>query len=103
MSRSRMMVFQSVHRRRSITFFLLKKLKNMNQCLRHKSSRVFFSVLMLLVVTIFIGCGDSEMDKNPKGYDLIKGEKFIMPESLLEISGIAFHKGNSDTVYAIQD
>ncbi|MBN8879441.1 MAG: SdiA-regulated domain-containing protein [Sphingobacteriales bacterium] len=26
-----------------------------------------------------------------------------MPESLLEISGISFYKGNNDTVYAIQD
>jgi hypothetical protein len=37
------------------------------------------------------------------GYDLSAPEKFILPESLLEISGIAFHQGNSDTVYAIQD
>lgn len=36
-------------------------------------------------------------------YNLEKPEKFIMPESLLEISGIAFHQGSPDTVYAIQD
>lgn len=40
---------------------------------------------------------------NPAGYDLNHPEKFIMPESLLEISGITFHKGNNDTIYAIQD
>lgn len=40
---------------------------------------------------------------SPKGYDLNHPEKFNMPESLLEISGIAFYKDKSDTVYSIQD
>lgn len=40
---------------------------------------------------------------SPAGYDLEHPEKFNMPESLLEISGIAFYKGKSDTVYSIQD
>lgn len=34
---------------------------------------------------------------------MTKHEKFFMPESLREISGIAFHNHKSDTVYAIQD
>jgi DNA-binding beta-propeller fold protein YncE len=38
-----------------------------------------------------------------KDYDLSKPEKFNMPESLFEISGIAFIDGKADTVYAIQD
>ena len=38
-----------------------------------------------------------------KDYDLSKPEKFNMPESLAEISGIAFNQGNADTIYAIQD
>jgi hypothetical protein len=38
-----------------------------------------------------------------KGYDITSPEKFFMPESLHEISGISFYKNNSDTVYAIQD
>jgi uncharacterized protein YjiK len=42
-------------------------------------------------------------DKNLNGYNLHAPEKFVMPESLLEISGIAFNKGDSDTLYAIQD
>ncbi|ALL08873.1 SdiA-regulated family protein [Pedobacter sp. PACM 27299] len=40
---------------------------------------------------------------SPAGYDLEHPEKFNMPESLLEISGIAFYKGKPDTVYSIQD
>ncbi len=37
------------------------------------------------------------------GYDLANPEKFNMPESLLEISGIAFNNFDPTTVYAIQD
>jgi hypothetical protein len=40
---------------------------------------------------------------SPAGYDLNHPQKIIMPESLHEISGIAFYKGNPDTVYAEQD
>ena len=40
---------------------------------------------------------------SPKGYDFTKPDKFNMPSSLLEISGIAFRNANSDTVYSIQD
>jgi hypothetical protein len=40
---------------------------------------------------------------NPSGYDLNKPEKFDMPDALKEISGIAFYKGNKDTIYAEQD
>jgi hypothetical protein len=40
---------------------------------------------------------------NPKGYDLLKPEKFNMPESLLEISGITFFNGSSDMLYAEED
>ena len=41
--------------------------------------------------------------KTPPEYDLNKPDKFVMPGSLLEISGISFYKGKNDTVYAIQD
>lgn len=40
---------------------------------------------------------------SPKGYNLTQPEKFNMPSSLLEISGIAFHNGDSKIVYSIQD
>ena len=40
---------------------------------------------------------------SPNGYDLNQKIKFLMPESLQEVSGICFKNGNPDTVYAIQD
>ncbi|WP_316811583.1 SdiA-regulated domain-containing protein [Pedobacter heparinus] len=63
----------------------------------------------LYVVLLFSILGTSAC-KNPRnkytspaGYDFSKPDKFNMPSSLLEISGIAFNVGNSDTVYSIQD
>ena len=62
---------------------------------------IFSSILLALVI---IACGSSEKTKEESHeYDLHNPDKFNMPESLYEISGIAFNKGNSDTVYAIQD
>lgn len=50
------------------------------------------------------GCNSEEdVVKTPREYNLDKPERFSMPESLLEISGICFNKGISDTIYAIQD
>ena len=50
------------------------------------------------------GCKDSASDvQTVKNYELDRPEKFFMPESLLEVSGITFYKGNPDTVYAVQD
>ena len=40
---------------------------------------------------------------SPKGYNLNSPEKFIMPEDLLEISGIAFQNTDGKTIYSIQD
>ena len=67
------------------------------------------SVTKLFIATLFsslltLGCKLSpEAGKTVKHYQLDKPDKFFMPESLLEISGITFYKGESDTVYAIQD
>jgi len=65
-------------------------------------------VLMIAAVTgmmlLLEACSSAETkDASPKEYDLEKPERFAMPESLLEISGISFDKGNNDTIYAIQD
>ena len=58
----------------------------------------------LLTGIILAGCGVSSREQvKVDHYNLGKPEKFSMSESLLEISGICFHNGNSDTVYAIQD
>ena len=44
-----------------------------------------------------------EAKSNPPGYDLQQPEKFSLTESLLEISGVAFKNGESDTIFAVQD
>ncbi len=60
--------------------------------------------LPLFVLLSSYGCKPSaQVFTSPKGYDLNNPEKFNMPESLLEISGIAFHHLKSDTIYSIQD
>lgn len=53
-----------------------------------------------------ISCADkakSAFGGSPKGYNLNKPVKYYMPDDLLEISGIAFKNGKSDSVYAEQD
>lgn len=58
----------------------------------------------VLAGIILVGCGVSSREQViVDHYNLGKPEKFSMSESLLEISGICFYRGNSDTVYAIQD
>ncbi|WP_229216712.1 SdiA-regulated domain-containing protein [Dyadobacter sp. 3J3] len=58
----------------------------------------------IFLTACFIGCSNShENEQTLKDYNLESPEKFFMPESLFEISGIAFQKGNPDTIYAIQD
>lgn len=67
-----------------------------------KSTKLTF--LILLFLASLSGCNSQQKEHVAyKDYDLEKPEEFNMPESLFEISGIAFNKGNSDTVYAIQD
>jgi hypothetical protein len=39
----------------------------------------------------------------PHGYDLGAPKKYVVSESLHEISGICFLRGNADTMYAIED
>jgi hypothetical protein len=68
-----------------------------------------YTVTMILgtwlsIIGIGSGCTNShENEQTLKNYNLEAPEKFFMPESLFEISGITFNKGESDTVYAIQD
>jgi hypothetical protein len=51
-----------------------------------------------------VSCSNAQRSQhNIAGYHLDRPEKCFMPESLLEISGIAFYRGDPDTVYAIQD
>jgi hypothetical protein len=70
------------------------------------TQKYLYSVSLVLF-TAFIVLSACKSPKNkytsPEGYDFLKPDKFNMPSSLLEISGIAFHNMNSDTVYSIQD
>jgi uncharacterized protein YjiK len=59
--------------------------------------------LMFSVLVVNVSCKNDNTYSSPLGYDFKAGEKFNMPSSLLEISGIAFKHGNSDTIYSIQD
>lgn len=57
----------------------------------------------ILLITIF-GCSDQgDLEETIPHYHFSKPEKFNLPESLLEISGIAMRDGNNDTIYAVQD
>lgn len=62
-----------------------------------------FSVAVILSFC-HAACGQKRIPPaGPADYDLTKPEKFNMPESLLEISGITFYQNNPDTIYAEQD
>jgi len=63
-------------------------------------------VLVLLSIASLLACKPGTKSSVPQpalNYDLTAGEKFTMPESLLEISGIAFNNYDPSSVYAIQD
>jgi len=61
--------------------------------------------LMLFPCLLLIRCVNQQQGKikNPTGYDLTRPIKYELPDELTEISGIAFNKGNADTIYAEQD
>jgi uncharacterized protein YjiK len=61
---------------------------------------LLFSIMLLAILA---GCVRQQTTKSPKGYDLNNPVKYNMPDALTEISGIAFNKGNADTLYAEQD
>jgi hypothetical protein len=64
----------------------------------------FHYLFFLFLLFTVISC-ESQKPKfsSPAGYDFNKPKQFRMPDMLREISGIAFHNGNSDTVYAEED
>lgn len=69
-----------------------------------KQYKKFLFFLVAMSFGLFYACRPSAQKySSPKGYDLAHGEKFNMPESLLEISGIAFHKGDGKKLYSVQD
>ena len=59
---------------------------------------------VVLVIALATGCAPiGEKEQSIKNYRLYKPDKFNMPESLLEVSGITLYKGKNDTLYAVQD
>ena len=60
-------------------------------------------LMVLCFVTLSTACSQKRKFDGPKGYNINTPQKIVMPTSLQEISGIAFYKGNPDTVYAEQD
>lgn len=63
------------------------------------------SIFMLALFAMFAGlsCIDKQNYSSPQGYDLNNPVKYYMPESLKEISGIAFYHGKGDILYAEED
>lgn len=71
--------------------------------------KVFHYCLHSVFVTVlFMGVGCSRAQQadrygSPAGYDLNNPAVYDMADILYEISGITFHNGRSDTIYAQQD
>jgi DNA-binding beta-propeller fold protein YncE len=59
--------------------------------------------ISLLMANIFGGCAQKKVDKSPDGYNFTKPVKYNMPDSLHEISGIAFNNGDTGMLYAEED
>jgi hypothetical protein len=60
-------------------------------------------IIALLVIGIYSCKTSRDEEQTVQHYDLAKPEKYFMPESLLEVSGITFPNGTYDSIYAIQD
>jgi hypothetical protein len=79
----------------------------MGDPLRKFMKRLYMNFLYLFLTLIVFGSYACKNLVNkytsPQGYNFSEPEKFNMPSSLLEISGIAFRNGLSDTIYSIQD
>ncbi|MDR6809605.1 DNA-binding beta-propeller fold protein YncE [Dyadobacter sp. BE34] len=76
--------------------------------------RNVYKFSLLLIWVVILNCetskkrevsqtADLAVNNSLKHYNLDKPQKFNMPESLLEISGIAFRDQLNDTIYAIND
>jgi len=60
-------------------------------------------IMFLLLVQTIAACSQPAEKVDLPGYNLSKPEVFKMPPVLDEISGITFHNGNPDTIFAEQD
>lgn len=62
----------------------------------------FIGISVIITMTL-AACAQRTSYTSPAGYDFSRPQKFFMPDALIEISGIAFHQGRPDSMYAIQD
>jgi hypothetical protein len=60
-------------------------------------------LIVLIIIMVSTACSQRPKFEGPKDYNIAAPEKIVMPISLEEVSGIAFYRGNSDTVYAQED
>jgi len=62
------------------------------------------AISLLLPALAFTACAQKKhLYTSPEGYTFNNPVIYNMPDALLEVSGIAFHDGKSDTIYAEQD
>ncbi|WP_448697519.1 SdiA-regulated domain-containing protein [Mucilaginibacter sp. AW1-3] len=59
--------------------------------------------LLITASSTFVGCAQKPVYKSPAGYNLAKPVKYVMPDTLHEISGIAFKQGDAGMLYAEED
>ena len=73
--------------------------------------RLYRCIPVIFLLLVLIACSEQQQKEKLRTarhpvvqqYDFSKPQIYQLPELLNEISGIAFHKGNPDTVYAQQD
>lgn len=69
-----------------------------------KKCLTIFFTSFCLTSFFFSACKNPDKKNKLAGaYDLNNPEKFILPNILLEVSGICFDHGNTDTLFAVQD
>lgn len=72
-------------------------------CALKKNMVRVICLFCVCVFSGFMGCYDPVPVVSPPGYHLDAPKKFVLSESMREISGIVFLRGNPDTMYAIED
>jgi uncharacterized protein YjiK len=65
--------------------------------------KFYFPFFVCTLITVSSCESQQKRFSSPPGYDLARPNIYKMPGELNEISGIAFPRGNSDTLYAEQD
>jgi uncharacterized protein YjiK len=65
--------------------------------------KITITILIAGATFLSISCVEQKQNSNLPGYNLNAPVKYNMPQNLLEISGIAFSRGDAKQVFAIQD